>query len=621
MRVLAMYYSRCCVWLRLVFVSLVAFLLSIFFFLQPLLGSDPTLVTIPSGRFLMGSNVSPSQLIKDFPRYGRKPEYFGDEYPRHLVEMSRPFQMSKTEITLAQFEVFVKETGYQCESERDETGAWGFDENKKQCYGRDPKFSWRNTGYKQFPDSPVVNVTWNDCTAYCQWLSKKWNRIVRLPTEAEWEYACRAGSQSYFGPGIEIDDLALQTRTITPTKSNIRDAIQDLVIDNSSGHYFPVPVGSFSPNAFGLHDMIGNVWEWTADWHDEEYYSHSAIVDPQGPKQGGVKVRRGGGWNSFPLWARASFRNWNSPDTRCVNLGFRIVAELSEFEIAEFHKSRPIQILFVGDIMLDNGPGHAVANGNDPFERCANLLHDADLTIGNLECVLGRGGEMILKNYSFRGAAGSERYLKKYFDAVSLANNHAFDFGPDGLQECINILISNEIGHFGAGDWHDARKGLVLKCKGRSILLLGYNEFRASNYQPSEKHIGVAPLVEKTILEDVATAKASGEYDYIIPYVHWGDEMMSAPTETQRQLARRMIDAGASAIIGSHPHVTQTIDYYKGAPIVYSLGNFVFDYYPVDPPLWTGWAARLEMHPDGRIDLETTAVEMDPAGIPYPVIR
>ena len=91
------------------------------------------------------------------------------------------------------------------------------------------------------------------------------------------------------------------------------------------------------------------------------------------------------------------------------------------------------------------------------------------------------------------------------------------------------------------------------------------------------------------------------------------------PLESHRQLARKMIDAGASAIIGSHPHVTQTIDYYRGSPIVYSLGNFVFDYYPVDPPLWTGWTVRLEMHPDGRIDLETTAVEMDPAGIPYPV--
>lgn len=586
-----------------------------------LFGSEPEMIHIPSGRFLMGGDVAPENLVADFPKYRRKADYFRDEYPQHLVEISKPFQMSKTEITVAQFRAFVDETGYVCESERDKTGAWGFDEARKQCYGRDPKFSWRYTGYEQNENSPVVNVTWNDCVAYCEWLTAKWKRVVRLPTEAEWEYACRAGSRSYFGPGIDIENLSRQSRTLVPDDKNIRKAIQDLVIDGSLERYFPVTVGSYSPNAFGLHDMLGNVWEWTADWHDDHYYANSPLVDPQGPKQGGVKVRRGGGWNSFPLWTRASFRNWNSPDTRCVNLGFRIVAELGQSEIANIENAKPIQILFVGDVMLDNGPGHWIANGKDPFERCANLLHDADLTIGNLECVLGSGGEMILKNYSFRGAKGSERYLKKYFDAVSLANNHAFDFGPDGLQECINLLAANEIGYFGAGDWQNARKGLVVKCKGRSILLLGYNEFRAINYQPSEKHIGVAPLVEQMVLEDISSAKATGQYDYIIPYVHWGDEMVSMPLESHRQLARRMIDAGASAIIGSHPHVTQTIDYYKGAPIVYSLGNFVFDYYPVDPPLWTGWAVRLEMHTSGRVDLETMAVEMDQAGIPYPVER
>lgn len=619
MRVLSMYLSHCFVCLRHNCVLKVALLLVAIVMPQSLMGTDPTMVLIPSGRFLMGSDVSAAQLVEDFPKYGRKPDYFNDEFPQHLVEISRPFQMSKTEITLEQFRQFVDETGYRCESERDGKGAWGFDSETKKCVGRDPMYSWRKTGYEQLPNLPVVNVTWNDCNAYCEWLTKKWNRVVRLPTEAEWEYACRAGSETYFGPGIDIASLTSYSRTLKSTEANIRDAIQDLAVDNLSGDYFPVAVGSFAPNAFGLYDMIGNVWEWTADWHDDQYYSNSPSVDPQGPKQGAVKVRRGGGWNSFPLWARASFRNWNSPDTRCMNLGFRIVVELSDPEIVEYEKTKPVQVLFVGDVMLDNGPGHLIANGKDPFQRCANLLNDADLTIGNLECVLGRGGEMVLKNYSFRGATGSELFLKKYFDAVSLANNHAFDFGPAGLQECMDVLRANEIGYFGAGDWNEARKGLVLECKGRKILLLGYNEFRASNYQPTEKHIGVAPLLERSAIEDIASARATGKYDYIIPYVHWGDEMLSMPSESQRQLARRMIDAGASAIIGSHPHVTQTIDYYRGSPIVYSLGNFVFDYYPVDPPLWTGWAVRLELYPDGRIDLETKAVEMDPAGVPYPV--
>ena len=113
--------------------------------------------------------------------------------------------------------------------------------------------------------------------------------------------------------------------------------------------------------------------------------------------------------------------------------------------------SENLRILFAGDIMLDNGPGNVVANGKDPFQACAPLFEGVDLCIGNLECVLGRGGEMRLKPYVFRGAADSPRFIKKYFHAVSLANNHSLDFGPDGMAEMIAVLKREKLPYFGGG--------------------------------------------------------------------------------------------------------------------------------------------------------------------------
>jgi len=107
-------------------------------------------------------------------------------------------------------------------------------------------------------------------------------------------------------------------------------AVQNLVVAKDSGECLTVPVGSFPPNAFGLYDMHGNAWQWCADWYGADYYSKSPTNDPQGPKSGDRRVRRGGAWNSFPLWLRASFRNYNTPVSRCVNLGFRVVRNLSQ---------------------------------------------------------------------------------------------------------------------------------------------------------------------------------------------------------------------------------------------------------------------------------------------------
>jgi formylglycine-generating enzyme required for sulfatase activity len=574
---------------------------------------------VPAGRFMMGGQVAADQVAADFAQYGRSASYFADEFPQHLVVISRPLAVTETEITVGQFNRFVEETGYQTEAERDGLGGWGYDKQIGKCIGRDPRYSWRDTGYPQADDFPVVNVSWNDCQEFCKWLSQRDNRVVRLPTEAEWEYMCRAGSSGYYWMGNGPEAFLKGARGLAPDPTSIRYAVQNLQIAEDSSVTFPVPVKSYPANAFGLYDTHGNVWEWTADWYDEGYYARSPLIDPPGPLQGVEKVRRGGGWNSFPLWARASFRNWNSIDSRCLNLGFRVVAELGSQEAEAFERQRPVRIQFVGDIMLDGGPGHQVRHGLDPFRHCARQLQDCHLSVGNLECVLGQAGDQELKNYTFRAANGSERFLKNYFHALSLGNNHTMDFGADGLEECMRRLHQSDIGFFGAGkNLELARSGFMAQRMGRKILLLGYNGFRSENYAAGENTAGVAPLDDDMIIQDIRNAKAQG-IDIVIPYVHWGSELVGMPSLGQRVQARRWIDAGATAVVGAHPHVTQTVELHKGAPIIYSLGNFVFDYFPVDPDQWTGWMACLSVKPDGTTDLEMIQVQLDSAGIPSPV--
>ena len=276
-----------------------------------------------------------------------------------------------------------------------------------------------------------------------------------------------------------------------------------------------------------------------------------------------------------------------------------------------------VAVAFAGDIMLDNGPGHAIASGRDPFAACAELLLDADFTVGNLECVLGKGGRQVLKEYTFRAATDSPAHLKRYFSAVSVANNHAMDFGPDGLVECLRILAAEGIPQVGGGaNLAAARRPLVLEKYGITVALVAANGFQAAKSAAGEATPGVAPLDEAAILADVAAARRDA--DFVVPFVHWGPELVAQPRAADRALARKMIDAGAAAVIGGHPHVTQTVDVHAAAPIVYSLGNFVFDYYPVDPPEWTGWVARLTFAKGKPVALETHAVVLDAAGLPRP---
>ena len=279
-----------------------------------------------------------------------------------------------------------------------------------------------------------------------------------------------------------------------------------------------------------------------------------------------------------------------------------------------------MSIVFVGDIMLDGGPGHAISTGRDPFAACSKLLVDADYSVGNLECVLGKGGERMLKPFSFRGAAASPRFLKQHFSAVSLANNHSGDFGPAGLVEQLRILDEAGIPSFGAGrTLAEARQPLVLERNGFKVALLGSNGFRALTTAATADRAGSAPLEEAQVLEDIRAARTRA--DAVVPFVHWGPENTPQPRPAQIRLARKMVEAGAAAVIGAHPHVTQTVETYRGVPIVYSLGNFVFDYFPGDPPEWTGWVVKLTFRPGQPVDLEMHSVKLDGSGIPHPVLE
>ncbi len=278
-----------------------------------------------------------------------------------------------------------------------------------------------------------------------------------------------------------------------------------------------------------------------------------------------------------------------------------------------------LKILFAGDIMLDGGPGNFVANGKDPFAACAPLFEGVDLCIGNLECVLGRGGEQKLKPYVFRGATDSPRFIKKYFHAVSLANNHTMDYGPEGMTEMLAVLDREKLPYFGGGvNLKQAMAPFVVELKGHKIAILGFNEFRAQEYAATKDVAGNAPLSDLEAAKAIKNARGNLGCDVVIPFLHWGQELTPAPRPDQAISSRIWIDAGATAVIGAHPHVTQTIETYRGSPIIYSLGNFAFDYFPVDPPEWTGWVAVLEIEPTGAVGLEIKTIFLDAAGCPKP---
>jgi formylglycine-generating enzyme required for sulfatase activity len=241
---------------------------------------------IPAGSFVMGS----PETEKDRG---------SDEGPQHPVVLSKPFYLDKNEVTQEQYE---------------------------KVMGSNPSFFSATGGGKQrvsgtsTASHPVENVSWNQAVEFCKKLDalpeeKAKGRAYRLPTEAEWEYACRAGTTAPFHHGAEVDSYAFNFNGLAPYGTT------------GNGPFFrrTRSVGEYKPNGFGLFDMHGNVQEWCADWYAADYYKASPKQDPQGPAEGTQRVLRGGAWVHSAKACRSAVRNKLPPEQAAYSTGFRVV--------------------------------------------------------------------------------------------------------------------------------------------------------------------------------------------------------------------------------------------------------------------------------------------------------
>ena len=268
---------------------------------------------IPPGVFAMGSPADAN--MKE-----------ADERPRHQVRITTGFYMGRTEVTRSQFATFAIDAAWETQAERE---GWSYTW-MNGAFQIVSGISFRSVGFAQTDDHPVVCVSWDDAVEFCRWLGYREGRRYRLPTEAEWEYACRAGTQTVYhwgnrpAEGLGWCNVADQSAREEFSKV----ASPSFLFPWSDGYVFTTPVGRFRPNAFGLYDMHGNVLEFCSDWYGEKYYQIAPAMDPTGPTRGEFRILRGGDWSSYRTGCRAAKRYRDRPSIRCSNLGFRVVMDL-----------------------------------------------------------------------------------------------------------------------------------------------------------------------------------------------------------------------------------------------------------------------------------------------------
>lgn len=260
-------------------------------------GLNMKMMWIEGGSFQMGSPAS--EKDRD-----------SDEGPVHTVELDG-FWLGETEVTVGQFMKFTEDTNYRTDAERGAGpgGKGAYILKSDGTFGWDSSGSWKKPGFSQNNNHPVVCVSWNDAKEYCDWLSGKTGKAYALPTEAQWEYACRAGTRTRFYWGDGDNDLK--------GKCNLADSTTNFSWKQSwsDGYQYTSPVKSFQGNKFGLFDMHGNVLEWCSDWYGKDYYVKSESKNPKGPSvgdnisytfdnikwEGAFGVVRGGSWTTRPM--------------------------------------------------------------------------------------------------------------------------------------------------------------------------------------------------------------------------------------------------------------------------------------------------------------------------------
>jgi formylglycine-generating enzyme required for sulfatase activity len=286
---------------------------------------------------------------------------YTDEAPVHTVKLTS-FLLDRYEVTNRQFVAFVEATGYITQAMRDGY-AWGFLKGASD-FQKVSGANWRHpkghdSNIEDRMDHPVVCVSWQDANEYAQWTGK------RLPTEAEWEYAARAGSIHHFkaafnqlkslasdvhhhmnvsktqdpSPSAKAHHHSSEHQTVTDDKNYVLVSANfwqgSWSADNqlADGYYYTAPVGRFTPNEWELYDMLGNVWEWTADWYSSDYYQHSPPQHPAGPANGENRVARGGSWFCSADYCGAyntSFRGASPANHAFNNVGFRCAADITD---------------------------------------------------------------------------------------------------------------------------------------------------------------------------------------------------------------------------------------------------------------------------------------------------